>query len=56
MCSGDPCSHQLPKSGEMNAFNGLCLAIVQSTETPGVIQVKFSSPGLTSAPVKIRTK
>ena len=55
MCSGDPCSHQLPKSGEMYAFNGLCLAIVQSTETPGVIQVKFSSPELTSTTAEIKT-
>jgi len=39
----------------MNAFNGLCLAIVQSTETPGVIQVKFSSPELTSTTAEIKT-
>lgn len=40
------------KTTKRNAFNGLCLAIIQS-ETPGKITVKATSDGLESASVDI---
>ena len=36
------------------AFNGLCMAIVQSTTQAGQIVLKASSPGLAAARVKIQ--
>jgi beta-galactosidase len=44
-----------PKAKERKAFNGLCLAIVQS-EKPGKITVKAVSAGLTSASLTIKAE
>ena len=46
LCSGDPKSHEPPKTDCVKVFNGLCLAIVQSTGERGAIRVTVSSPGL----------
>ncbi len=54
--NGNPESHEDYKSNLRKAFNGLCLAIVQSTGRPGRIQVTASSPALKSASVIIATK
>jgi beta-galactosidase len=54
--SGDPQSHEDYQSDRRKAFNGLCLAIVQSTGKPGQIRVTASSPGLKSSGVTISTK
>lgn len=54
LSSGDPGSHESEKSNCARAFNGLCLAIVQSTVQQGEIRVTASSPGLASASVKLR--
>lgn len=54
LSSGDPGSHESEKSGCIRAFNGLCLAIVQSAGPAGKIQVTASSPGLTSAAVTLQ--
>ncbi|MGD0144142.1 MAG: beta-galactosidase GalA [Rhizomicrobium sp.] len=59
--NGDPTSHEQDKATTRRAFNSLCVAIVQSSKTPGQIRVDASSPGLVSgallleaAPAKIR--
>ncbi len=44
--NGNPSSHESDKGPVRRAFNGLCLAIVQSTKTAGEIRVKAESPGL----------
>jgi beta-galactosidase len=44
--NGDPLSHESFKAKQRSAFNGLCLAIVQSTSTAGPIRVTASSPSL----------
>ena len=44
-----------PKANERKAFNGLCLAIVQS-EKPGKITVEAISEGLNSASLTIQVK
>lgn len=54
--NGNPESHEDFKSNRGNAFNGLCLAIVQSNGKPGRIQVTASSPSLKSASVIIAAR
>jgi beta-galactosidase len=54
--SGDPQSHEDYQSNRRKAFNGLCLAIVQSTGKPGQFRVTASSPGLKSSSVTVTTK
>ena len=54
--NGNPESHEDYKSNRRHAFNGMCLAVVQSAATPGRIQLAASSPGLKAAMVTISTK
>jgi beta-galactosidase len=54
--NGNPASHEDFKSNRRKAFNGLCLALVQSIGKPGRIQVMASSPSLKSASVIITTR
>jgi beta-galactosidase len=53
--NGDPQSHEDYKSNRRKAFNGLCMAIVQSTRRPGQIRLTASSPGLQGSSVTITT-
>jgi len=46
--NGDPSCHEPDKGKQRNAFNGLCLAIVQSSRTRGAISIQADSPGLKS--------
>jgi beta-galactosidase len=48
-------SHEPFKADNRNAFNGLCLAVVQSLEKPGKINLTASSEGLVSASINIKT-
>ena len=54
--NGDPQSHEDYKSNRRKAFNGLCLAVVQSTGKPGRIRVTATSPSLKTASVTIATR
>jgi len=54
--SGNPVSHESFKGDRRKAFNGLCLAIVQSTAKPGRIQLTATSPGLKAASISVGTK
>jgi len=54
--NGNPGSHEDYKSNTRRAFNGLCLAIVQSTGRPGRIRVTAASPALKSASVIVATR
>jgi beta-galactosidase len=54
--NGDPSSHEPDKADKRKAFNGLCMAIVQSTQTPGELTIRASSPGLRAASVVINLK
>jgi beta-galactosidase len=47
--NGDPASHEDYKATVRKAFNGLCLAVVQTTARAGTIRVTASSPGLEPA-------
>jgi beta-galactosidase len=53
LCSGDPASHENPKTTQMKAFNSLLLAIVQTDTRGGDIAVKASSPGLAAATLEL---
>jgi beta-galactosidase len=53
--NGDPVSHEDFKGERRKAFNGLCLAIVQSTAKAGRIQLTASSPGLKVASISVAT-
>jgi beta-galactosidase len=44
--NGNPASHKPFQAGERHAFNGLCLAIVQSDGDAGEIQVTATAEGL----------
>jgi beta-galactosidase len=54
--NGNPQSHEDYRSMRRKAFNGLCLAIVQSTGKSGRIQVTASSPSLQSGKIAISTR
>jgi beta-galactosidase len=54
--NGNPVSHEDFKGKRRKAFNGLCLAIVQSTAKAGRIQLTATSRGLKSSSVVITTK
>jgi hypothetical protein len=53
--NGDPSSHEPDKANYRSAFNGLARVLVQSTLTPGNINLSATSPGLTSGSISIRT-
>jgi beta-galactosidase len=53
--NGDPTDHESDKGASRKAFSGLCMAIVQSTKTPGSITIEATSPGLAPARVTIAT-
>ncbi len=53
--NGDPSSHEADRATKRSAFNGLCMALVQSTKQPGAITINATSPGLTSASVTVTT-
>ncbi len=44
--NGDPSSHEPDHAAKRRAFNGLCMAIVQSTGDAGPIRVDATAPGL----------
>ncbi len=54
--NGNPISHESFQSDHQLAFNGLVLAIVQSTDQPGPIRLIAHSPGLKDANIEVTTK
>jgi len=54
--NGDPRSHEGFKAKQRSAFNGLCLAIVQSTAKAGTIIIRASSQTLESDALTILSK
>ena len=51
--NGDPASLEDFKANRRKAFNGLCLAILQSTAKPGQIRLTATSPGLKPSSITI---
>jgi beta-galactosidase len=53
--NGDPRCIELDKDSRRSAFNGLCMAIVQSNREAGDIRISATSPGLESASITLRS-
>jgi beta-galactosidase len=54
--NGDPSCHEPDKASERSAFNGLCMAIVQSKRgDAGQVVVSVTSAGLEAATVSLAT-
>ena len=51
--NGDPISHEPDKADRRRAFNGLCMALVQTQRVSGEIVVEASSPGLSPARLRL---
>ena len=56
MDNGYPVSMESFKAASHKAYNGLCLAVIQSKNEVGNIQVTFNSPGLPPANVVLQTQ
>jgi len=54
--NGNPQSHDSYKVNRCKAFNGMCLAVVQSTARAGRIRIAASSPALQPAELTIESK
>lgn len=54
--NGNPQSHESYKTNRRKVFNGLCLAIVQSTARAGQIRISASSPTLRADSLTIATR
>lgn len=54
--NGNPADHTSMKSSERKTFNGLALAVVQSTDTSGKINITASSSSLKGASIDIITE
>jgi len=52
--NGDPSSHECDKHPQRRAFNGLCLALIQSNERPGRIILSARSEGLIESKLILR--
>lgn len=53
--NGDPTSFEPFQAQERNAFNGMCLVIIRSTDNPGKLLLKAESAGLESAELALQT-
>jgi beta-galactosidase len=51
--NGDPVSHEPDKAERRRAFNGLCMALVQTQRSSGEIVVEASSPDLSPARARL---
>jgi beta-galactosidase len=49
-------SHESFQSSRRKAFNGLCLAVIQSTDESGPIQIRATSSGLKQAVLNIQSR
>ncbi|MBN6104735.1 DUF4982 domain-containing protein [Xanthomonas sp. CFBP 8703] len=52
--NGDPASHENDKGDSRRAFNGLCMALLQTTRTAGTLVLEATAPGL--APARLALK
>jgi beta-galactosidase len=54
--NGNPVSMESFKADSRKAFNGMCLAVIQSDGKPGKVSLKASAEGLTPATVVITAR
>jgi beta-galactosidase len=53
--NGNPVSHESFQSNQRQVFNGLCLAIIQSTNIPGILQVTAQADSLVADKVNVKS-
>jgi len=53
--NGDPASHENDKGDSRRAFNGLCMALLQTSRVAGTLVLEASAPGLAPARLALRT-
>jgi beta-galactosidase len=53
--NGSPADHASMKSSQRSLFNGMALAIIQSTDRHGNIKISATSPNLKAALIEVRT-
>ena len=53
--NGNPVSHELFKVDQRKAFNGKCLVVIQSNDSPGIAKLTAYSEGLASGVAEIKT-
>ncbi|MGB8602733.1 MAG: beta-galactosidase GalA [Rhizomicrobium sp.] len=53
--NGDPRSHEPDTATTRNAFNGLCMALLQSNGAAGTAVINATAPGLTSASLSLQS-
>lgn len=51
--NGNPASHEAYQVNSRAAFNGLCLAIVQSSQSSGTLRITAKSPGMSTQSVTV---
>jgi len=51
--NGNPRDHDSFQASQRHAFNGLCLAIIQSSQQPGQIRIKAKAEGLTPSEIVV---
>jgi len=54
--NGDPTSHESDIAPRRKAFSGMCMALIQASDSPGTIGVEASSPGLALVSVGINVQ
>jgi len=54
--NGFPADHQSFKSNDRNAYNGLCLVIVQASGKPGKIKLHAASEGISTSSIEVRAQ
>jgi beta-galactosidase len=54
--NGNPSCHEPDKGNQRSAFNGMCLAIVQTSSTNGAITIKADAVGIKSANVTLEAR
>jgi beta-galactosidase len=55
--NGDPSCHEPDRATERSAFNGLCMAILQTKRgEPGPLSITLTSPGLDSATIAVASE
>jgi beta-galactosidase len=54
--NGNPISHESFKANHIKAFSGMCLGIVESTLSPGLIRIAVSADGLRPAAMELNSQ
>ncbi len=53
--NGDPSSHEPDKADQRRAFNGLCMALLQTTRDAGTLTLEATAPGLVPARLALKS-